>query len=164
MGDFYIKTKLVRMTRPRLTPFLLAATIFSFALLLPKVKPENLGLNSDWKISGPFGGTATTITIDPRDSQIVLAGGLNSRLFQSRDGGATWKLLRFPKWEISAISSILIDPADSNHYMAGVMGARDGRLFESKDQGDTWAAMKDIEGFGVRALAASESDHSRVVA
>src|SRR5690242_10899779 len=35
---------------------------------------------SDWVIAGPFGGTATTVTVDPKTDGVVLAGGRNSLL------------------------------------------------------------------------------------
>ena len=30
----------------------------------------------DWKIAGPFGGTATTVAVNPRTPSTVLAGGM----------------------------------------------------------------------------------------
>ena len=118
----------------------------------------------DWKITGPFGGTATAITLDPGNSNVLLAGGMSSLLFRSRDAGANWELMDFPKVHLSEISSILIDPADSNHYFAGVVSAEGGGLFESNDAGKTWCAAKGLQNIGVRALAAAPSQPSRFVA
>src|SRR5690349_3564213 len=87
----------------------------------------------DWIIAGPFGGTATTIAIDPENPQVVLAGALNSLLFESRDAGASWNLTKFPKRNLSEVSSILVDPADSKHYLAGIIAAGGGGLLESHD-------------------------------
>ena len=121
--------------------------------------PEN-----DWKLSGPFGGTATTVALDPNNSNIVLAGAMNSLLFQSQDAGASWNLLHLPKRTLSEVTSILVDPADSNHYLAGMIAAEGGGLFESRDRGVTWQSVNDIRDFGVRALAASASKPSRFIA
>lgn len=118
----------------------------------------------DWKITGPFGGTATAITLDPGNSNVLLAGGMSSLLFRSRDAGANWELMDFPRVHLSEISSILIDPADSNHYFAGVVSAEGGGLFESNDAGKTWCAAKGLQNIGVRALAAAPSQPSRFVA
>ncbi len=121
--------------------------------------PEN-----DWKIAGPFGGTAITVTVDPKNPNVVLAGAMNSLLFQSEDSGASWNLLNLPKRNLSEVTTILIDPADSNHYLAGMISAEGGGLFESHDGGKVWSSVKDVRDFGVRALTASASKPSRFIA
>src|SRR5947209_7050590 len=77
--------------------------------------------DTDWKIAGPFGGTATTVTIDPKNGSVILAGGMDSLLFQSTDAGVSWRLLKFPKRELSEVASILVDPSDSEHYLVGTI-------------------------------------------
>ena len=118
----------------------------------------------DWKIAGPFGGTATTLALDPEKPSVLLAGGLNSLLFKSEDSGVNWELLNFPKLSLSEVTSVLVDPADSNHYLAGVISALGGGMFESADAGKTWHGVKGMSDVGVRALAASASNPSRFVA
>jgi photosystem II stability/assembly factor-like uncharacterized protein len=118
----------------------------------------------DWKLAGPFGGTANSIAVDPQQPQSLLAGAMNSLMFHSSDAGATWSLIDFPQLSLSTVTSILIDPSDSAHYLAGMTAAEGGGLFESHDGGKTWSAVKDISGFGVRALAAAPSNPSRFVA
>jgi len=118
----------------------------------------------DWRITGPFGGTATTVTLDPENPSLVLAGGMSSLLFRSHDGGANWELMDLPKVHLSEVSSVLIDPADSRHYLVGIVSAEGGGLFESNDQGKTWCAASNLRNVGVRALAAAPSQPSRFVA
>ncbi len=118
----------------------------------------------DWAIAGPFGGTARTVTLDPEKPDVVLAGGMNSLLFRSRDAGQNWDLLDFPKRNLAEVTSLLVDPADSNHYFAGMISAEDGGLFESHDEGRSWASVKAISKFGVRSLTASASKPSEFVA
>lgn len=120
--------------------------------------------HSDWRIAGPFGGTATTIALDPQNSSVVLAGGMNSLLFRSQDAGENWALLNLPRVNLSEVTSILLDPADSSHYQAGLISADGGGLFDSRDAGQTWTVVGDIRDFGVRALAAAPSKPSRFVA
>ncbi len=120
--------------------------------------------SNDWKIAGPFGGTATTVAVNPKNAATVLAGGMSSLLFQSDNAGASWQLLDFPKRTLSEITSILIDPANTDHYLIGMIAAEDAGLFSSSDRGKTWMPVKDVYGFGVRALAAASSDPSRFVA
>lgn len=119
---------------------------------------------TDWKVAGPFGGTATAVTLDPENSNVLLAGGMSSLLFRSRDAGVNWELMDFPKLHLSELSSILVDPADPNHYLAGVISAEGGGLFESNDAGKTWCPSKSFQNVGVRALAAAPSRPSRFVA
>lgn len=118
----------------------------------------------DWKITGPFGGTATAVALDPSNSQVLLSGGLNSLLFRSQDAGANWELMDFPRLSLSEITSALVDPADSKHYFVGVIAAEGGGLFETQDAGKSWHTVKELRNVGVRALAAAPSKPSRFVA
>ncbi|HLH04717.1 MAG TPA: hypothetical protein VKX25_18265 [Bryobacteraceae bacterium] len=119
---------------------------------------------NDWAIAGPFGGTARSLAVDPHHAGVLLAGGMDSLLFRSRDAGDNWELLDFPKRNLSEISSLLIDPNDPSHYLAGMMAAGGGGLFESHDDGRTWTPVKKISEFGVRALAYAPSDPTEFVA
>jgi photosystem II stability/assembly factor-like uncharacterized protein len=118
----------------------------------------------DWKIAGPFGGTAISIALDPQKPNVVLAGARNSLLFASEDSGASWNELNFPKRNFGEVTSILVDPADSQHYLAGMIAAEGAGIFETHDAGKSWEAVKDVQDVGVRALAVSASKPSRFVA
>jgi photosystem II stability/assembly factor-like uncharacterized protein len=146
----------------RLSSFLLLFGVVTVALTASALVgsiPAN-----DWKIAGPFGGTATTVAVDPKSANMVLAGGMNSLLFQSDDAGSSWQLLDFPKRNLSEVTAIVIDPTNTDHYLVGMIAAEDAGLFESFDRGKTWTRVKDVSGFGVRALAVAESDNSRIIA
>jgi photosystem II stability/assembly factor-like uncharacterized protein len=144
------------------TPFLLRA---SLALVTVGVGAWAITTPvSDWTIVGPFGGTATTVAVDPKSDGVVLAGGRNSLLFRSQNAGEKWDLLDFPKRHLSEVTSLLVDPADSLHYQAGMISADGGGLFDSRDAGKTWVAVSDIHDFGVRALAVAPSKPGRFVA
>jgi photosystem II stability/assembly factor-like uncharacterized protein len=119
---------------------------------------------ADWKIAGPFGGTARSIALDPEKPNVLLAGAMNSLLYRTQDSGATWDLLNFPKRNLSEVTSVLVDPRDSKHYLAGVVSADGGGLFESHDEGLTWTIVNSVKDFGVRALAAAPSDPTHLVA
>ncbi len=148
------------MIKRQLLPFAFGTTFLAFAVAAwAAFIPVN-----DWKIAGPFGGTAITIAVDPQNPSTVLAGAMNSLLFQSDDSGGSWNLLNFPKRNLSEVTSILIDPANSHHYLAGMITAEDGGLFDSQDEGKTWTVVKDLREVGIRALGASPSQPSRFVA
>jgi photosystem II stability/assembly factor-like uncharacterized protein len=119
---------------------------------------------TDWKIAGPFGGTATSVAVDPSNPNVVLAGARESLMFKSTDAGANWSIVNFPKRHLSELTSILVDPADSNHYLVGIIAADGGGMYESHDAGQTWTAVKDISHYGVRAITYAVSQPSRFLA
>ncbi|MBV9405118.1 MAG: hypothetical protein JO211_07220, partial [Acidobacteriaceae bacterium] len=119
---------------------------------------------NEWRIAGPFGGTAITVGIDPKQPNVVLAGAMNSLLFESKNAGESWTLLDFPKRNLSEVTTILVDPEDSTHYLAGTVAAEGGGLFESHDAGKSWNVIRDLHDVGVRALAAAPSKPSRFIA
>ncbi len=118
---------------------------------------------SDWHIAGPFGGSAKSVALDPKNPNTVLAGGMNSLLFRSQDGGETWQLLDFPKRNLSEVTCVLVDPSDSKHYLAGIISADGGGLFDSPDEGRTWTPVKGVENFGVRSLVSAPSKPTRFI-
>ena len=118
---------------------------------------------SDWHIAGPFGGSAKSVGLDPKNPNIVLAGAMNSLLYRSQDGGQTWQLLDFPKRNLSEVTCVLVDPSDSKHYMAGIISADGGGLFDSIDEGKTWSIVNGVTGFGVRSLVAAPSKPTRFI-
>ena len=119
--------------------------------------------SGDWRIAGPFGGTATAVAVDPTNSKVLLAGAVDSLLFQSTDAGDTWNLLPFPKRNLSEVTTIVVDPSDGSHYLAGMVAADGGGMFESHDAGKSWMPVKEIH-FGVRAIAVAPSQPTRFVA
>ncbi|HEX4771408.1 MAG TPA: YCF48-related protein [Bryobacteraceae bacterium] len=118
----------------------------------------------DWKISGPFGGTATTLAIDALNPSTVLAGAMNSLLFESRDSGASWTTLDLPKHNLGEVTAIMVDPANSGHYLVGMLDAFGGGLYESFDGGKAWELHPAFKNVGVRAIAAAPSSPSEFVA
>lgn len=142
---------------------LLPALAVALAAIATAAQPASAPV-SDWTIAGPFGGSALAITIDPHNPSILLAGGMQSLLFKSEDAGQSWHLLNLPQRAFGEVTSILVDPQDSNHYLVGVLAVGDGALFESHDGGKTWAANKDLRNTGIRALASSASDPAEMVA
>lgn len=119
---------------------------------------------NDWKIAGPFGGTATTVAIDPENPKTLLAGALDTLLFESQDFGANWEPLNLPKHNLGEVTSILVDPANSSHYLVGVLDPFGGGLYESRDYGKSWAVSKSIRDLGVKALTAAPSNPAQFVA
>ena len=99
---------------------------------------------SDWKIAGPFGGTAMTVAVDPQNPKTVLAGARSSLLLSQPGFRRQLGTAQFPRRNLGEVTSVLIDPVDPNHYLAGMLDAFGGGLYESKDAGKTWTQSKDI--------------------
>src|SRR5262245_20363760 len=62
------------------------------------------------QMTGPFGGDATAMAVDPRSADRVWLGANDGQIFRSTDGGRVWKRLRpGVKAPGSAITVILLD-------------------------------------------------------
>src|SRR3954447_862238 len=93
---------------------------FIFVLLvsvLYEAYGASIPRNDDWHIAGPYGGSATAVAIDPKNSKILLAGARQSLLYKTDDGGTLWSMLPFPKRTFGEVGAILIDRLDPQHYL-----------------------------------------------
>jgi photosystem II stability/assembly factor-like uncharacterized protein len=108
-------------------------------------------------MAGPFGGSARSIAIDPENGRTLVAGSRDSLLFRSDDAGASWRLLPFPRGTPGVFNSVLIDPAESPHYYAGLDAgdSPDSGVYKSKDGGETWQQLAGLRGFRIESLALS---------
>jgi photosystem II stability/assembly factor-like uncharacterized protein len=114
----------------------------------------------------------------------LLAGAEMAGIFESRDGGQTWKLLATPEHEASkdwndpgkqppghlGVSAIIPHPDEAERFWAIVQGFS---LFEATDDGKTWTARNnglrvdwpreyDDIGFCVHKFVYSPTDISRM--
>lgn len=87
-----------------------------------------------WSRSGPTEAFVRALAIAPTQSQIVYTG--YHALFQSSNGGTTWSLtsLGVPY----NVSSLAIDPADSQTVYAGTEG---GGVMKTANGGVSWSSM-----------------------
>lgn len=121
---------------------------------------------SPWLPYGPDGGDARAFASDPKDHSHVYLGTLTGTLFDSHDGGQTWKrLARIANRDDLALDNIVVDPANPNHILVGgwVLSHVDGGLYVSNDGGKTWAANEQLKGHSVRALTVAPSDPKTLV-
>jgi photosystem II stability/assembly factor-like uncharacterized protein len=120
-----------------------------------------------WFPFGPNGGDARAFVADPSERGHLYLGTVNGWLYESHDGGESWKrLARMEDRSDLALDNIVVDPADSKHLLVGawILGQDGGGLFESHDAGHTWTSEADMKGQSIRALAVAPSDPKILVA
>ncbi|NHM01886.1 WD40/YVTN/BNR-like repeat-containing protein [Flavobacterium difficile] len=100
-----------------------------------------------------------TIAFDPNNPDNVIWAGtgetwtrnsvsVGDGIYKSTDGGLNWTNMGLPKSD--RISSIIVDPRDSNNIWVGVLGALWGDseergIYNSKDGGKTWNKIHYID-------------------
>ena len=120
-----------------------------------------------WISVGPEGGDARSFAYDSSDPSHIYMGTTASWIYQSTDGGATWKrLARLGKVDDLVVDNMVIDSSDPKTIYAGVwrLDRTDGGIYISHDGGATWATSPDMEGKSVRALSQAPSDPKILVA
>lgn len=93
--------------------------------------------------SPPHLAHVKTMTIDPRDPDVIYAGVEQGDLLKTTDGGATWRVLddysKPSDWTYRDIHLVVVHPDNSAElYMTTGMG-----LYRSLDAGKTWKLIVD---------------------
>lgn len=138
-------------------------TLFSTAVLVA-VSFSAQGACSQvlpWVPVGPDGGDARSLAADPSNGKHLYLGTTNSWVYESQDGGASWKrLARLTKNDELILDNVSVDEADSKTILVGahVLDHPDGGLFISHDAGTSWTAVEAMKGQSIRALTQAPSD------
>jgi photosystem II stability/assembly factor-like uncharacterized protein len=120
-----------------------------------------------WFPFGPDGGDARAFASDPHNHEHLFLGAANGWIYDSENGGHTWKrLARVGNRDDLVLDNIVVDPADSKHILAGtwVLGSADGGLYASNDGGASWTSNPEMAHQSIRALTAAPSDGKILVA
>jgi photosystem II stability/assembly factor-like uncharacterized protein len=109
---------------------------------------------SEWRSTGPWGGSATSIWVDGNAPDTLLAGARNSLVYRSVNGGSNWTRLPFPKHFSGNVTAVAIHPADAQLYLAGVELPQShyAGAWYSENAGRTWKMGAGLEGISVQAL------------
>ncbi|MFP5231693.1 MAG: WD40/YVTN/BNR-like repeat-containing protein [Acidobacteriota bacterium] len=120
-----------------------------------------------WFPLGPYGGDARSFAADPNNSKHLYLGTANGWVYDSQDGGVTWRRLG----EVGNRSDLIIDHilTDARNPQRLVVGAwivdhPDGGLFISEDGGKTWWSDPEMRGQSIRSLTRSSFDPEMMVA
>jgi photosystem II stability/assembly factor-like uncharacterized protein len=114
-----------------------------------------------WRSIGPYGGDARAFAAVPGEPDHLYLGDTNSWVFESLDGGASWK--RDGKVDGAddlIVDSMVVDAADHATVWAGVhrVDRPDGGLFVSHDGGRVWKPVAALAGQSILSLAQAPSD------
>jgi photosystem II stability/assembly factor-like uncharacterized protein len=158
----YLESKANHFMKKRVLQSLLLSCGIATSLLTTSLHADSVR----WDPVGPEGGDARSFAYDPGSPQHIYLGTTNSWIYQSNDGGATWKrLAHLGTVDDLIVDNMTVDSADSKTIYAGVwqLDRPGGGVYVSHDSGVTWTSMKDMEGQSVRALSQAPSDSKILV-
>ncbi len=123
-------------------------------LFLPSLRAQ-----AGFRVVGPDGGDARSITAAPGEPQHLYLGTTNSWVYESFDEGASWRrLAKLGRGDGFVIDNIVVDAAHPNTVYAGAWkNTTDGGLWTSHDAGHTWKETAFFKGQPIQALAQAPS-------
>jgi photosystem II stability/assembly factor-like uncharacterized protein len=120
-----------------------------------------------WRTLGPDGGDARSFASVPDHPRHLYLGTANSTIFESLDGGASWKrLARLDRDDDLVIAHIVVDRADSSRILVAAwrFDRPEGGLYVSRDGGHNWSVAPGLKNQSVFALVQAPSDSKIFVA
>lgn len=141
--------------------------------------PANKLRGDVWNSRGPWnvGGRTRALAIDVRNENHILTGGVSGGIWQTHDGGATWKKVSLPDAHPGCVS-ITQDPRPGKQDMwyalsgeiygtsasgGGAFYLGDG-AFVSLDNGDSWTPIASTAGGTPNSFTSNFQGGWRIVA
>ncbi|MGC9158170.1 MAG: transcriptional regulator [Terracidiphilus sp.] len=145
--------------------FKLLAQVSLLVLFLPALSGR--AAPALWNTVGPAGGDARAFAVDPGHPDHLYLGSTNSWIYESVNGGASWRrLAKLDSADDLVLDHIVVDHADpSTIYVAAwKLNHPGGGLWVSHDAGRSWSAVAGLRGQSIRAFAQAPSNPSVLVA
>ena len=122
---------------------------------------RGLAAQSPWSAIGPMGGDARAFAAVQGEPHHLYLGTTNSWVYESTDGGASWR--RLSKLDASddlVVDHIVVDAAHLGTVFAAAwkLDQPGGGLWVSRDSGRSWSAVEELRGQSIRALAQAPSE------
>ncbi|MBI1747994.1 MAG: hypothetical protein HYR55_15610 [Acidobacteria bacterium] len=123
-----------------------------------------------WMATGPYGGHAHTIAIDPTHPRWLIVGTKNALLFRSENAGQSWEALPFPNHATATVNTIAFDPEDSKVIYVGaadeapIASENGGGLYRSTDAGLHWEPLPGMKGRSIFSMAVGHHKKRLLVA
>jgi photosystem II stability/assembly factor-like uncharacterized protein len=136
-----------------------------FVLFLITV--SGLTAQTQWSAIGPMGGDARAFAAVPGQPQHLYLGTTNSWIYESVDGGASWRRLsKLEPADDLVLDHIVVDAANTATVYAAAwkLDHPGGGLWVSRDGGRSWGAVEGLRGQSIRAFAQAPSEPSILIA
>jgi photosystem II stability/assembly factor-like uncharacterized protein len=133
----------------------------AFVLLSLSLTQPALAQSASWVPVGPDGGDGRSFAPDPANDRHVYLGTTNSWIYQTDDGGASWKrLAKLSKSDDLILDNVVVDQSDPQTLLVGawILDHPGGGLFLSHDAGKSWTAVEAMDGQSIRALSQAPSN------
>jgi len=108
-----------------------------------------------WQPTGPYGGEAEFVAVTPAQRDFLVAGTRGGILYESRNGGASWTNVSFPRQLSGEMHVLQLHPKQAGTWYVGMEDsvASLSGLYRTTDGGETWARLPGLQGKAVWSLA-----------
>ncbi|HME58929.1 MAG TPA: hypothetical protein VKF63_11375 [Terracidiphilus sp.] len=147
--------------------YLFRVGVIARVSLLVLFAVSGLAAQTQWSPIGPMGGDARAFAAIPGEPQHLYLGTINSWIYESVDGGASWwRLSKLDSADDLVVDHIVVDATNPATIYAAAwkLDQPGGGLWVSHDKGRSWSAVEGLRGQSIRALAQAPSDPKILIA